>query len=132
MAGFSECPSLKGFVHFWTLTNEIIDLLLIEPDEEYHVLLCDKNRESHLAFVTILTVGSGYVMYYRTWILRNAIVLTHDFCQGKDGRGKRFDTYIGKNCVIGVNSIILSGVTVGDHCVVAAGAVVAKSPPPTA
>ena len=21
MAGFSECPSLKGFVHFWTLTN---------------------------------------------------------------------------------------------------------------
>ena len=20
MAGFSECPSLKGFVHFWTLT----------------------------------------------------------------------------------------------------------------
>lgn len=65
-----------------------------------------------------------------TWILRNAIVLAHDFCQGSDGRGKRFDTYIGKNCVIGVNSIILPGVTVGDHCVVAAGAVVAKSTPP--
>ena len=22
MAGFSECPFLKGFVHFWTLTVE--------------------------------------------------------------------------------------------------------------
>ena len=23
MAGFSECPSLKGFVHFWTLTYHV-------------------------------------------------------------------------------------------------------------
>ena len=25
MAGFSECPFLKGFVHFWTLTNSMPD-----------------------------------------------------------------------------------------------------------
>ena len=25
MAGFSECPSLKGFVHFWTLTNQVLE-----------------------------------------------------------------------------------------------------------
>lgn len=65
-----------------------------------------------------------------TWVLRNAMILAHDHCRGKNGRGALFDTYIGRNCVIGVNSIILPGVSVGDCCVVAAGAVVTKDVPP--
>lgn len=65
-----------------------------------------------------------------TWILRNAMILAHDHCRGGNGRGRLFDTYIGNNCVIGVNSIILPGVTIGEHCVVAAGAVVTKKCPP--
>lgn len=64
-----------------------------------------------------------------TWLLRNAMILAHDYCRGENGSGKRYETYIGRNCVIGVNSIILPGVTVGDHCVVAAGAVVTKDVP---
>ena len=64
-----------------------------------------------------------------TWLLRNAMVLAHDYCRGEDGTGKRFNTYIGKNCVIGVNSIVLPGVKIGDHCVVAAGSVVTKDVP---
>lgn len=64
-----------------------------------------------------------------TWVLRNAMILAHDHCRGKNGRGALFDTYIGRNCVIGVNSIILPGVSVGDCCVVAAGAVVTKDVP---
>lgn len=66
-----------------------------------------------------------------TWVLRDAIILAHDHCRGKNGKGRLFDTRIGKNCVIGIRSIILPGVTtVGDHCVVAAGAVVTKNAPP--
>ena len=64
-----------------------------------------------------------------TWILRNAMVLAHDYCRGENGKGKRYDTFIGKNSVIGVNSIILPGVKIGDHCVIAAGAVVTKDVP---
>lgn len=64
-----------------------------------------------------------------TWLLRNAMVLAHDYCRGENGTGKRFNTYIGKNCVIGVNSIVLPGVKIGDHCVVAAGSVVTKDVP---
>lgn len=64
-----------------------------------------------------------------TWVLRNAIILAHDHCRGKNGKGMLFDTYVGKNCVIGVNSIVLPGVEIGDHCIVAAGAVVTKSVP---
>lgn len=58
------------------------------------------------------------------------MVLAHDYCRGENGTGKRYETYIGKNCVIGINSIILPGLTIGDHCVVAAGSVVTKSIPP--
>ncbi len=36
---------------------------------------------------------------------------------------------IGKNCWIGANSTILPGVTIGDYCIVAAGAVVTKDVP---
>ena len=64
-----------------------------------------------------------------TWVLRNAMIFAHDYCRGSNGIGKRFDTYIGKNCVIGVNSIVLPGVTIGDHSVIAAGAVVTKDIP---
>lgn len=63
------------------------------------------------------------------WILRNAMILAHDHCRGVGGKGCLFDTYIGNNCVIGVNSIILPGVTIGEHCIVAAGAVVTKNVP---
>lgn len=64
-----------------------------------------------------------------TWLLRNAMILAHDFCRGENGISKLYETKIGKNCVIGINSIILPGVKIGDHCVIAAGAVVTKDVP---
>jgi acetyltransferase-like isoleucine patch superfamily enzyme len=39
------------------------------------------------------------------------------------------DTYVGKFCQIGANSIILPGIRVNDHSIVAAGAVVTKDVP---
>ena len=64
-----------------------------------------------------------------TWVLRNVMILAHDYCRGTNGTGKRYETYIGKNCVIGVNSIVLPGIRIGDHCVIAAGSVVTKDVP---
>jgi len=37
---------------------------------------------------------------------------------------------IGNNCFIGLNSIILPGVTIGDNCVIGAGSIVTKDIPP--
>lgn len=58
------------------------------------------------------------------WILRGAIVLAHDHC-----RGIKADTYIGDNSVIGINSIIMPGVTIGEQCIVGGGAIVTKDVP---
>ena len=64
-----------------------------------------------------------------TWVLRNVTILSHDHCRGAEGKNQLFETYIGKNCVIGVNSIILPGIQIEDHCIVAAGSVVTKNIP---
>jgi len=54
-----------------------------------------------------------------TLIAVDATVLAHDLV-----RTLHTDTYIGRNCFIGTRATILPGVTVGDNCIVAAGAVV--------
>lgn len=59
-----------------------------------------------------------------TWVLAGAFVMAHDHC-----RSLKADTYIGKNCVIGINSIIMPGVRIGDEVVVGAGSVVTKDIP---
>lgn len=48
-----------------------------------------------------------------TWILREAMILAHDHC-----RSLKADTFIGSDCVIGVRSIIMPGVRIGNQAVV--------------
>lgn len=59
-----------------------------------------------------------------TYVGSGALIFSHDYC-----RGLHVDTKIGKRCFIGMNSIILPGITIGDHAIVGAGAVVTKNVP---
>ena len=70
------------------------------------------------------TYRKGVHIGVRSIILKGAFVLAHDSC-----RSLRTDTYIGKDCVIGINSIILPGVRIGNEVIVGAGAVVTKDIP---
>jgi acetyltransferase-like isoleucine patch superfamily enzyme len=67
---------------------------------------------------------SGIYIGEGTAISFGATVLSHDYT-----RNMHVKTRIGKFCQIGARSIIMPGVTVGNHCVVAAGAVVVKDVP---
>ena len=58
------------------------------------------------------------------WILSGAMILAHDYC-----RGLKIDTYIGSNTIIGVRSIVLPGLKIGNHVIVGAGSVVTKDVP---
>lgn len=57
------------------------------------------------------------------YIASGVRVLSHDYC-----RAIHKDVFIGKRCFIGADSLILPGVELYDNTVVAAGAVVTKSP----
>jgi len=59
-----------------------------------------------------------------TMITANVCVLTHDFVHKVHK-----DTYIGKNCFIGMNSIIMPGVKISDNVIIGAGSVVTKNVP---
>lgn len=56
-----------------------------------------------------------------------AVVLTHDMT-----RGLYLDTRISAGCRLGARSIVLPGLTIGEDCVIAPGAVVTKDMPPGA
>lgn len=60
-----------------------------------------------------------------TSVLNGAMILSHDAC-----RSLKTDTYIGKNCIIGVRSMVLPGVHIGDSSIIGMGGVVSKDVPP--
>jgi len=59
-----------------------------------------------------------------TIITTNVSILTHDFINQEHK-----STYIGNNCFIGMNSVILAGVKIGNNVIIAAGTIVNKNIP---
>jgi acetyltransferase-like isoleucine patch superfamily enzyme len=59
-----------------------------------------------------------------TMVTRGVVIIAHDHC-----RSLKADVYIGKRCFIGINSIILPGVKIGNEVIVGAGSVVTKDIP---
>ena len=53
-----------------------------------------------------------------------SVLLTHDMA-----RGLYLDTHVGARTIVGPRAIIMPGVTIGEECVVEAGAVVTKDMP---
>lgn len=59
-----------------------------------------------------------------SYVTSGVVVMSHDYT-----RRLHTDTYIGTRCFIGVGSIILPGVHIGDEVVVGSGSVVTKDVP---
>lgn len=72
----------------------------------------------------------------RTTITSGVKILTHDGSTGlvRNDSGQRYQRYapvrIGDDVFIGVNSIIMPGVTIGSRSIIAAGSIVTKDVPP--
>lgn len=73
---------------------------------------------------------SGIHIGENSLVAGGVLILSHDHCK-RVGNNQPYliDTYIGRNCFIAVNAIILPGVKIGDEVIVGAGAVVTKDIP---
>lgn len=72
-----------------------------------------------LTYPASVHIGDGSAVSF------DAVILTHDHI-----RSLYLDTKIGKYCQIGARSMIMPGITIGDHTVIGAGSVVTKDIPP--
>jgi acetyltransferase-like isoleucine patch superfamily enzyme len=68
----------------------------------------------------LITVGDDSIIGY------NCTILCHEFLIGEYRTG---EVVIGREVMLGANSTILPGITIGDRAVVAAGAVVSRDVP---
>ena len=81
-------------------------------------------RIAHKAHLDKSINPKGIHIGDRSWILNGAFVMAHDHC-----RALRTDTYIGHDCGVGINAIIMPGVHIGDEVVIGSGAIVTKDIP---
>ena len=70
------------------------------------------------------TYPKGIHIGENSYIAAGANILSHDFT-----RNIHTDTYIGKNTFIGINTIVLPGIKIGDSVIVGSGSVVTKDIP---
>ena len=86
----------------------------------------DISRTARISFGAKLdkTNPKGIHIGEESFVASGAVILSHDFC-----RNKHADTYIGTRCFIGVNTIIMCGIRIGDNCVIGAGTIVTKDVP---
>jgi acetyltransferase-like isoleucine patch superfamily enzyme len=59
-----------------------------------------------------------------SYVAAGAYILSHDY-----SRNLHLNTHIGEACFIGINVIIMPGITIGDHVIIGSGSVVTKDVP---
>jgi len=111
-------------ITFRNITRQI----LLQP---YYILLTkfykmDISSSARISLGAKLdkTYPTGIHVGDESYVASGALVFSHDYA-----RSLHTDTYIGKKCFIGANTIIMPGVTIGDSVIVGAGAVVTKDVP---
>ena len=108
-------------IKLWTMLTSLYPAFLRKI---YGMDLGDGVRIAHKAHLDKSVNPKGVHIGDRTWVLNGTFVMAHDHC-----RSLKIDTYIGHDCVIGVNAIIMPGVKIGNEVVIGSGAVVTKDIP---
>lgn len=79
---------------------------------------------ARISYGTIIDRSKKIYIGQYACMASGAVMLAHDYCRAYSAK-----TTLGDYSFVGVNAIIMPGVTVGNHCVVAAGAIVIHDVP---
>lgn len=108
--------------------RNVVRLIVIYIQQLLYVKLYGMNIHptARISFRTKLdkTNPKGIYIGEESYLASGAIIFSHDF-----SRSMHKETYIGKQCFIGVNAIIMCGIHIGDSVIVGSGAVVTKDVP---
>lgn len=89
----------------------------------YHMHISSSAIISPFCFLD-KTYPQGIYIGNKSFITRGTVVLSHDFC-----RSFCCTTKIGNNVFIGVNSVIMPGVVIGDNVIIGSASVVTENIP---
>ena len=93
---------------------------------------CDIGKNCKISKSAILdrAYPKGVHIGNNTRVLIDAMILAHDYSRGTlEGQSMWCDTHIGHHCVIGGRSMIMPGVTIGNHVYVGGGSIVTHDIP---
>ena len=85
---------------------------------------CQFNTNVSVTAVEHVRIGK------RCSFANNVVVVDHDHAFGKESTFNASEVFINDDVWVGANAVILKGVHIADHCVIAAGAVVTKDVQP--
>ena len=105
----------------WNLYTQIYPWLLRNI---YKINVGKNCRIAYSAHLDKSINPTGIYIGDNCWILREAMIIAHDHC-----RSLKANVRIGSDCVIGIRSIIMPGVIIGNQVVVGGGSVVTKDVP---
>ena len=105
--------------------RNLVREILLKP----YYLLLTKFYKMHISPTARISLGAKLDKTYptgihiddETYVASGALIFSHDY-----SRSLHLDTYIGKRCFIGANSIIMPGITIGDNVIVGSGSIVTK------
>jgi len=112
--------ALRWFVHV-TLRHFILGLRISYLNKVWGMNI-SKTAKISLKAKLDFTNPKGVNIGDGSYIAFGTVILTHDMC-----RNLSKPVFIGKNCFIGGNAILMPGITLGDSVIVGAGSVVTKS-----
>ena len=84
----------------------------------------DIHSSARISWGAVIDKSKNIHIGAESYVASGVKILAHDFC-----RAISLNTTVGERCFIGINAIILPGVTIGDEVIVGAGSVVTKDVP---
>lgn len=108
--------------------RNLVRFLLLQPNylilTKLYNMNISKSARISLGAKLDKTYAKGIYISDESYVASGALIFSHDF-----SRNLHVNTYIGKRCFIGANSIIMPGIHISDNVIVGAGAVVTKDVP---